>query len=89
MTEATVKTNVSRAMAKLGLTHRVQVVLAHDAGLARLHSAAHVSHLRKRTTIAEEETETPPRGQSSPDRGMLNDLAGRLRSITADESHLR
>jgi DNA-binding NarL/FixJ family response regulator len=34
MTEATVKTHVSRAMAKLGLTNRVQVaILAHDAGL--------------------------------------------------------
>ena len=35
MTEAGVKTHVSRAMAKLGLTNRVQVaILAHDAGLA-------------------------------------------------------
>jgi len=34
MAEATVKAHVSRALAKLGLTNRVQAaLLAHDAGL--------------------------------------------------------
>jgi DNA-binding NarL/FixJ family response regulator len=35
MSEATVKAHVSRALAKLGLTNRVQAaILVHDAGLA-------------------------------------------------------
>ncbi len=35
MSEATVKTHVSRVLMKLGLTNRVQAaILAHDAGLA-------------------------------------------------------
>ena len=34
MAEATVKAHVSRALAKLGLTNRVQAaILVHDAGL--------------------------------------------------------
>jgi DNA-binding NarL/FixJ family response regulator len=36
LSEASVKARVSRALAKLGLTNRVQAaVLAHDAGLLR------------------------------------------------------